>query len=208
MKKLLFITLAAVLLLTPFTGIAQAAPATPERTVDPNAMVKTTPEPTPTPTRWPNVVFYCWTSTVIEADTENVEVYFPNPKKNDGYYYIAFDLWAALTEEDIEKDTVTRLVTEKDEETQEEKEVLYALIYSSGLVPAGYCLQEIELVQPVPEGSYKAFVSMQPYYADSFSATPNNASLPITLNAVKPVEEPEREEGFSVDGRVVVTPKP
>ena len=208
MKKFLFLTLAFVLLLTFFSGVAQAAPAAPVRTVDPNAMVKSTPEPTPTPTRWPNVVFYAWTTTGIEADTVNVEVYFPNPEKNDGYYYIAFDLWVALPEEDIEEGTETRLFTEKDEETEEETEVLYALIYSSGLVPAGYCLQEIELVQPVPEGSYKAFVSMQPYYADSFSPTPNNASLPITLNAVKPVEESEREEGFSVDGRVVVTPKP
>ena len=207
MKKLL-LTLVFMLLLSSFSGIAQAAPAAPARTVDPNAMVKSTPEPTPTPVQRPNVSLPGWATTEIEADTVNVEVYFPNPEKNDGYYYLAFDLWAALPEEDIEEDTVTQLLTEKNKETGEETEVLYALIYSSGLVPAGYCLQEIELVQPVHEGSYKAFARMQPYYADTYEPTPNSGSMAITLTAVKPVEEAARKEGFSVDGRAIVTPNP
>ena len=210
MKKIMIAMLAISLMLGLAAASAYAAGDKPAPSIDANAQVRATPAPTPTPVARPNVTLPGWPETQIEADTKNVTVYFPNPEQNEGYYYLAFDLWAAIPEEDIEEGTVTRLVTEKNKETGEETEVLYAMIYSSGLVPAGYCLQEIELIQPLHAGSYKAFALMQPYYADTYSPTPNSGSMAITLDVVKPVaeEEPVRQEGFSTDGRAIVTPKP
>ena len=208
MKKIIISMLVFSLVLVFAAGVAQAASEATAPAIDENAKVRVTPSPSPTPVSRPNVILPGWPTTEIEADTKNVTVYFPNPEKNEGYYYLAFDLWVALPEEDIEEGTATKLVSEKNEETGEETEVLYAMVYSSGLVPAGYCLQDIELVQPIHAGSYKAFASMQPYYADTYSPTPNSGSMAITLNVVKPEEEPVRQEGFSTDGRVIVTPNP
>lgn len=148
---------------------------------DPNAGAYR-PQPTPEPK--PYVVFPGWAEITIEADSLDAWMPFYTPESNEGWYDLTFELWAALPEEAIEEDTETQLIEETDEETGETREVLYAKLSQSGLVAAGLYLQEVTLLQTVPEGSYKAFVHMQPYYVESGMPTPNNGRIAILLSAI------------------------
>ncbi len=148
---------------------------------DPNAGIYR-PQPTPEPK--PYVVFPGWAEITIEADSLDAWMPFYTPEKNEGWYDLTFELWAALPEEAIGEDTETQLVEVTDKETGETHEVLYAKLSQSGLVAAGLYLQEVTLLQTVPEGSYDAFVHMQPYYVESGMPTPNNGRIAILLHAI------------------------
>lgn len=157
----------------------------PAMTRDPGAGVyKPTPTPVPAPTR-PNVVMMSMPTIDIEADTLDVWVYFPNAPQNEGWYDLAFTLWVALPPERIEEGVETAVYIHTNKETGEPEEVLYAKLFTSGLVPAGYCLQEITINQPVPEGSYRAVLTAQPYDVKTGQPTKNNGSTFVTLNAVR-----------------------
>lgn len=182
-------------------NVPTATPA-PVMTRDPNAgLYKPTPTPrptatpVPTPTR-PDVVMMSFPSVDIDADTKDVWVYFPNSEKNEGWYDLAFTLWAAIPVDAIEEGIETTVLTRVNEETGEEEEVVYAKLFSSGLVPAGYCLQEVTMNQGVPEGSYSAILTAQPYDVATGQPTPNSGSAYVTLNAVRtePAEEAENTE--------------
>ena len=170
------------------------APA-PAMTRDPRAGVfQPTPTPVPKQTR-PDVVMMSFPSIDIEADTADVWVYFPNSEKNEGWYDLAFTLWAAIPPEAIEEGVETTVHTRANSETGEEEEVIYAKLFTSGLVPAGYCLQSVTMNQPVPEGSYSAILTAQPYDAKTGQPMPNSGSTFVTLNAIrpKPADEAETE---------------
>ena len=170
-----------------------ATPA-PVMTRDPRAGLYK-PTPTPRPLR-PDVVMMSFPSVDIEADTKDVWVYFPNSEKNEGWYDLAFTLWAAIPVDAIEEGIETTVLTRVNEETGEEEEVVYAKLFSSGLVPAGYCLQEVTMNQPVPEGSYSAILTAQPYDVTTGQPTQNSGSTFITLNAYRTetAEEAENTE--------------
>ena len=172
-------TAQAISTVKPTPTPAPTAYVPPQR--DPNAGAYR-PQPTPEPK--PYVVFPGWAEITVEADSLDAWIPFYTPEKNEGWYDLTFELWAALPEEAIEEDTETQLVEETDEETGETREVLYAKLSQSGLVAAGLYLQEVTLLQTVPEGSYKAFVHMQPYYVEDGMPTPNNGRIAILLNAV------------------------
>ena len=166
----------------------------PVMTRDPRAGVfQPTPSPAPKQTR-PDVVMMSFPSIDIEADTADVWVYFPNSPKNEGWYDLAFTLWAAIPPEAIEEGVETTVYTRANSETGEKEEVIYAKLFTSGLVPAGYCLQSVTMNQPVPEGSYSAILTAQPYDAKTGEPMPNSGSTYVTLNAVRSESAAEAEE--------------
>lgn len=188
---------------------APTATPAPVMTRDPNTgLYKPTPTPRPTPTpaptpSKPDVVMISFPSVDIDADTKDVWVYFPNSEKNEGWYDLAFTLWAAIPVEAIEEGVETIVLTRINEETGEEEEVVYAKLFSSGLVPAGYCLQEVTMNQGVPEGSYDAILVAQSYYVETGLPTPNSASTFMRLNAYRteiPAEAENTEAPVSADG--------
>ena len=133
----------------------------------------------------PNVALPGWGGIHMEADTVNVWMPFYNPEKNEGYYDLTFALWAALPEEAIAEGAETRIVAETDYETGEVQEVLYTKLFQSGLVPAGLFLQDVTLNQPVPEGEYRAYVRIQPYYVEDTTPTMSNGDVALVLNVTK-----------------------
>ena len=133
----------------------------------------------------PNAVLPGWGGIHMEADTVNVWMPFFNPEENEGYYDLTFALWAALPEEAIAEDAETQIIPEVDKETGELREVLYTKLSQSGLVAAGLYLQDVTLFQPVPEGVYRAFVHIQPYFVEDTSPTFSNGDAALTLYAEK-----------------------
>ena len=150
---------------------------------DPNAGAFV-PDPTPEPPpKKPNVVLPGWAEFNIQADSEAVRLPLYNPEKNEGLYDLTFALWVALPEEAVLDGVETQIIPEADEETGEIREVLYAKLLQSGLVAAGLYLQNVTLTQPVPKGSYEAFVHMQPYYVENSRPTQTNGEVGIRIHA-------------------------
>lgn len=133
----------------------------------------------------PNVTLPGWGEIYMEADTVKVWMPFYNPDKNEGYYDLTFALWAALPEDAIAEGAETQIVTETDKETGEAVEVLYTKLSQSGLVAPGLYLQDVTLFQPVPEGVYRAFVQIRPYYVEDTTPTMTSGQVALTLTVVK-----------------------
>lgn len=137
------------------------------------------------PNPMPNVALPGWGGIHMEADTVNVWMPFYNPDANEGYYDLTFALWAALPEEAIAEGAETQIIPEVDAETGELREVLYTKLSQSGLVAAGLFLQDVTLFQPVPEGEYRAYVRIQPYYVEDTTPTMSNGDVALVLYAEK-----------------------
>ena len=152
---------------------------------DPNAGAYE-PDPTPTPKPKPddpNVMMPGWAEFRISAGEMDVRLPFYNPEVNEGWYDLTFALWAALPEESILTGVEKEYFSEEDEETGEVHEVLYAKLLQSGVVPAGLYLQNVTLTQPVPNGTYRAFVHIQPYSVKTGAPTQVNGEVGIRLIA-------------------------
>ena len=104
-----------------------------------------------------------WTEITIPADTTKIDrgIDFYNPDRNKGYYYLTFEL---NLDEDGDGEYETNL-------------------YKSGLVEAGKHIQEIEISKPLPPGTYRAQVFLQPYRMDEDKTATNNGSVNIRLIA-------------------------
>ena len=104
-----------------------------------------------------------WTQITIPADTTKIDrgIDFYNPDRNKGYYYLTFEL---NLDEDGDGEYETNL-------------------YKSGLVEAGNHIQEIEISKPLPPGTYRAQVFLQPYRMDEDKTATNNGSVNIRLIA-------------------------
>lgn len=189
-------------------NVPTATPA-PVMTRDPRAgLYKPTPTPRPTLTpepKKPDVVMMSFPTVDIEADTKDVWVYFPNSEKNEGWYDLAFTLWAAIPVDAIEEGVETTVLKQVNEETGEEEEIVYAKLFSSGLVPAGYCLQEVTMNQGVPEGSFDAILVVQSYYVETGLPTPNGASAFMRLNAYR-TQTPAEAESTEAPVEATETP--
>ena len=100
-----------------------------------------------------NVIMPGWNKLSIKANTTNITsgVDFYNPKENEGYYYLKFQL--------IVNDEV---------------------LYESGLVAPDKHIQEITLSKPLAEGKYDAIVFIQPYKWDKKTPT-NNGQVRVNL---------------------------
>lgn len=142
--------------------------------------------PSPTPVTRPNVVMLSFPTVSIQADTLDVNVYFPNSPKNAGWYDLVFTLWAAIPEEAVQEDVETTVYSLANPETGAAEDVIFAKLFVSEPVPAGMCLERITLNQPVPEGTYRAILSVQSYYADTGLPTKTGANTLITLNVIRP----------------------
>lgn len=194
MKKALLSLLIFCAVLLPLASVfAETTPA-PLPVFDPNIIAigeaTPTPVPEPTPTPRPNVTLPGWISFTIRADSADVRVNFPNPKANEELYYLSFDLYAALPEEALAADTETVVLNLTDKESGETVPTVFAKLYSSGLVPPGYALQDIELTQPVPAGEYTAIVQLHPFYYENYMPTPNSGNVAIKLIAIDPSVTP------------------
>ena len=101
----------------------------------------------------PNVILPGWTSISIAANTKEITsgINFYNPEKNEGYYYLTFEL--KIGEESL---------------------------YKSDLVPPGKHIQKITLSRALEKGEYDASVVMQPYKWDQSTPT-NNGVVNIKL---------------------------
>lgn len=101
----------------------------------------------------PNVILPGWTSITIAANTTDITsgIDFYNPEKNEGYYYLTFEL--KLGDE---------------------------ALYKSDLVPPGKHIQKITLSRSLKAGEYDASVVMQPYRWDKSTPT-NNGVVNIKL---------------------------
>ena len=132
----------------------------------------------------PNVTLPGWAEFNIAADTVNVRVPLRNSDKNTGWYDLAFELWAALPQEAIQEGIETKIIEEKDDQTGETHQVLYAKLLQTGMVKAGQYLQDVTLMQPVSAGTYSAIVYIQPYYVETGLPTQINGGVGIRLNAI------------------------
>lgn len=155
-------------------------------TIDPNAgKYIDKPQVTEPPVQHPLVVLPGWAGFTIPADTVDVEMYMPNPAKNEGWYHLAFEVWAAIPEDQIVEGTETKIIVKRDDDGNPIGEVVFAKLYESGLVPPGMCLQFITLLQPMAEGLYEANVHIQPYYVETMQPVPNSGTVDVYLNVVK-----------------------
>lgn len=100
-----------------------------------------------------NVIMPGWNKLSIKANTTNITsgVDFYNPKENEGYYYLKFQLI-----------------------------VNGEVLYESGLVAPDKHIQEITLSKPLTEGKYDAIVFIQPYKWDKKTPT-NNGQVRVNL---------------------------
>ena len=123
---------------------------------DPNAGDYKNPDDT-TPQR-PNVAIPGWATLTMPPNTREITVDFFNPDQNAGYYYMTFEL---------------RLI----DPTKPEG---YEVLYTSGYVEAGKHIQRITLSRGLEEGTYAAYIHVQPYRLEDNTPT-NNANTAITL---------------------------
>ena len=125
--------------------------------IDPSAGEYVAPTKAPLDTK-PSVALPGWGTITIPANTIDIGVGidFRNPEKNEGYYYLTFELRLADGES----------------------------LYKSGLVEPGKHIQKIKLSRGLSAGTYEAFVIMQPYNMDAgITPTANNGQVKITLVA-------------------------
>ena len=101
----------------------------------------------------PNVVLPGWAAIYLPANTTEVTkgVDFYNPDKNEGYYYLTFEL-----------------------------KIGDEVLYKSNLIPPGKHIQKITLSRPLPAGEYDATLLMQPYKYDKSTPT-NNGQINVKL---------------------------
>ena len=100
-----------------------------------------------------NVIMPGWGTLRIKANTTNITsgVDFYNPKENEGYYYLKFQL---IVDDEV--------------------------LYESGLVAPDKHIQEITLKKPLSPGKYQATVFIQPYKWDKKTPT-NNGQVRVNL---------------------------
>ena len=100
-----------------------------------------------------NVVMPGWGTIKIKANTKEITkgIDFFNPKANDGYYYLKFQL---IVDDEV--------------------------LYESGLVAPDKHIQKITLSKPLKEGTYDAIIFIQPYKWDRQTPT-NNGQVRVKL---------------------------
>lgn len=106
----------------------------------------------------PNVAIPGWGSITIPANQKNVTVNFNNPKENEGFYYLTFEL---------------RILNDSEQG--------YEVLYTSGLVEPGLYIQNITLSRALEKGSYDAVIHVQPYRMDENKTPTNNADMKTNL---------------------------
>ena len=134
---------------TEIAPVATATPA-PKLEIDPNAGALITPVPKPTA---PGVAIPGWGALTIPAGVTEVQTAIQNPKDNEGWYYLTFQLRLKETNE---------------------------VLFTTGLIPPGQYCNKVVFTRAMEPGEYDAIVREQPYRISDQSPT-NNADLAITL---------------------------
>lgn len=103
-----------------------------------------------------NVVLPGYGEIKIKANTTDITsgIDFYNPQKNDGYFYLKFQL-----------------------------KIGDEVLYESDLVSPGKHIQKITLTRPLEEGTYDATVFMQPYRWDRKTPT-NYGTVNVKLSVI------------------------
>ena len=131
----------------------------------------------------PNVALPGWGGFEIPSGTTEVDMYMNNPCRNQDWYNLTFEVWAAIPEDQIAEDAETQIVQESDENGNI-NETLYVMLYRSEQVKPGEGIEHIALTQPLSAGRYKMFVHMQPYFIMNGLPVPNNGNLFIYLDVL------------------------
>lgn len=118
--------------------------------IDPNAGELITPTPAP---QEPGVAIPGWGSMTIPAGTTEVQTSMQNPKANEGWYYLTFELRLKDTNE---------------------------VIFTTGLIPPGQYCNKVTLTRALEPGEYAAIIHVQPYRISDQSPT-NNADMETVL---------------------------
>lgn len=103
-----------------------------------------------------NVILPGYGEIKIKANTTNITsgIDFYNPQKNDGYYYLKFQL-----------------------------KIGDEVLYESDLVSPGKHIQKIKLTRPLKAGTYDATVFIQPYRWDKKTPT-NYGIVKVKLSVI------------------------
>ena len=121
--------------------------------IDPNAGEYVAPQPSEQ-TGGEGIAIPGWGSITVPAGKTEVSVDFPNPDANADKYYLSFELRLKGSGE---------------------------VLYTSGLVPPGQTIQNINLSRPLEAGTYAAVVHVQPYKMDEAQTPTNNADMETQL---------------------------
>lgn len=105
-----------------------------------------------------NVVISGCDRMTFSAAGKEQTVHFENPEENAKKYYLTFEL---------------RLYDSGGQD--------YEVLYTSGLVEPGKCIERIELSRRLAEGVYNAVVHVQPYRMDENKTPANNVDMRIRL---------------------------
>jgi len=135
--------------------------------VDPYAGALITPSPAPTE---PGIAIDGWSKITIPANSLEATVSLYNPKENEGWYYLTYELRLEKTEKGIEKNGDENL----EEDTGE-------VIFTTGLIPPGLYCNKVVLTRELEPGIYPAILHVQPYRMDEEMSPTNNADLELVL---------------------------
>ena len=109
--------------------------------------------PTPPPVE-PGVAIPGWGGIKLPSGTTEADVSLYNPKENEGWYYLTFQL--------------------KLKETGE-------TLFQTGLIPPGMYCTKVNLLREIEPGVYKGTMHVQPYYMREPPSPTNNADFDITI---------------------------
>lgn len=123
--------------------------ATPRLVIDAN--VGSTPTPAPTE---PGIAIPGWGGIKIPHGQTEAEVALLNPKDNDGWYYLTFELRLTDTDE---------------------------VVFSTGLIPPGMYCTKVNLTRDFEVGDYPATMHVQPYRMNDDLTPTNNAVFNLVL---------------------------
>lgn len=124
--------------------------------IDPNVgnKAKEDVEATPAPTAEPGVVISGWGTLTLPAGVTEVNTSLPNSIKNEGLYYLTYELRLKDTEE---------------------------VLFTTGLIPPGLYCNAVTLSRALEPGEYPAVLRVQPYRISDQTPTSNNADLETLL---------------------------
>lgn len=124
--------------------------------IDPNAGDKVEKDAvaTPAPTAEPGVIISGWSKMVLPAGVTEAAVSLPNSIKNEGLYYLSYELRLKDTEE---------------------------VLFTTGLIPPGLYCNAVTLGRALEAGEYSAIIRVQPYRISDQTPTGNNADLETLL---------------------------